>query len=209
VTGSRYTASDVVRLGDEHTDAIVTVLREAFYDYPVMRFVLGAEGDYDARILTLNHLFVMGRVLRGEPRYGILNGAELVAAATVSYPDGSPAPDGYGEVADRTWAELGLDARDRYKAYAAEWNGFLPSVPHTHLNMIGTTNATRGMGLGRLLMDRVHRLSVESPDSEGVSLSTEHPRNVPIYEHVGYRIIAHKRVAPELESWGMYRPDAT
>jgi len=194
----------VVPLAGEHTDAVVTVMYEAFYDYPVMRYVLGPEGDYDARLLTLTHLFVMGRVLREEPRCGVFSGSELIAAATVSYP-GAAAPQAFRDLQKRTWSELGPDAQARYEEYAGVWNGFLPEVPHAHLNMIGTLDSTRGQGLGRLLMDHVHQLSLDTPGSEGVSLSTENPANVPMYEHVGYELIAHKRVAPELETWGMYR----
>jgi len=206
VADSRYTAGDVVPLAEEHTDALVRVLSEAFYDYPVMRYVLGPEGDYDSRLLRLNHLFVMGRVHKGEPRYGIFEGGELLAAATVSYLYGE-APDAFRQLQKEVWAELGAEARSRYDDYAAVWNGFLPSIPHAHLNMIGTLDRARGQGLGRLLMDRVHKLSVDTEGSEGVSLSTENPANVPLYEHVGYKVIAHRRVSEQLETWGMFRPD--
>jgi len=198
----------VVPLEEAHTAGIVTVMREAFYDYPVMRFVLGPEGDYDARLLTLTHLFVMGRVCREEPRYGVFSGAELMAAATVSYP-GVPGTQAFRDLQKQTWSELGPDAHARYEEYAGVWNSFLPDVQHAHLNMIGTLDSARGQGLGRVLMDHVHQLSVDTPGSEGVSLTTENPANVPMYEHVGYEVIAHQRVAPELETWGMYRPDRT
>ena len=55
------------------------------------------------------------------------------------------------------------------------------------------------------LLECVEEISRDRPDSAGVSLSTEDPRNVPLYEHFGYRITGHARVAPELESWGFFR----
>ena len=37
-------------------------------------------------------------------------------------------------------------------------------------------------------------------------LETENPRNVPFYEHVGYRVIARNRYA-DLEITTLFRPD--
>ena len=42
---------------------------------------------------------------------------------------------------------------------------------------------------------------------EGVTLTTEDPSNVPLYEHFGYQVVGHARVAPGLESWGFFRHD--
>jgi hypothetical protein len=52
----------------------------------------------------------------------------------------------------------------------------------------------------------VHALSRDDPESGGVSLSTENPRNVALYEHVGYVVRGHAIVSPELETWALYRP---
>ena len=206
-TSDSQSAGAVVPLRTDHTESVVTVFCEAFHDYPVMRYVLGPHGDYDARLRHLLHLFVMGRVHRSEPWFGIFSGSGLIAAATVSYPDAGPSPEAFRALQEQTWGELGPEALARYDEYASVWNGFLPEVPHAHLNMIGTLDSARGQGLGRLLMNRVHQLSLDTPGSEGVSLTTEDPRNVPMYEHVGYEVIAHQRIAPELETWGMYRED--
>lgn len=195
----------VVSVGPEHTAATVELMAEAFHDYPVMHHVLGREGDYEARLHRLTYLFVMARVLRDDPMFGIFDGDTLAAAATVSYPDAAP-PQSLLDLFAETWRALGADAGLRYEAYANVWQNFLPKVPHAHLNMIGTLNAYRGQGLGRLLMEHVQRFAMDIPGYEGVSLTTENPANVPMYEHVGYEVIAHRRVTRELETWGMYRP---
>jgi len=30
---------------------------------------------------------------------------------------------------------------------------------------------------------------------------------VPIYQHLGYEIVGHATVAPDLRTWGFFRPD--
>jgi GNAT superfamily N-acetyltransferase len=73
--------------------------------------------------------------------------------------------------------------------------------------MIGVRAGFKGSGLGRRLLERVHHHSPEVAGSEGVSLHTEDPGNVPLYEHFGYEVTGRGRVAPELETWTLFRPD--
>ena len=73
--------------------------------------------------------------------------------------------------------------------------------------MIGARRADAGKGHARRLLDHLHALSATHPDSRGVSLSTENPRNVSLYEHFGYRIVSHEQVGETLETWGFFRED--
>ena len=73
--------------------------------------------------------------------------------------------------------------------------------------MLGVRRSHAGRGLGRTLLDRVHEMSRLDPSSAGVSLSTEDPRNVPLYEHCGYEVRHHERVTDELATWIFFRPD--
>ncbi len=183
------------------------MLAESFRDYPVMRFILGESADYDLRLDTLVGFFTDARVLRGEPLLGVEDGEGLVAAAMISYPQVSSPPELAG-VREETWATLGPDARARYESFGAAASEFDVDRPHIHLNMIGVRGRGRGQGLGRLLLDHVHRMSAGSPSSEGVTLSTEDPGNVPLYEYFGYEIVGHVTVGPGLQTWGFFRPDS-
>jgi ribosomal protein S18 acetylase RimI-like enzyme len=80
-------------------------------------------------------------------------------------------------------------------------------VPHIHLNMIGVSRAAQGSGLGRKLIDHVHLMSRQDASSQGVTLTTEDPANVPLYEHFGYTVVGQTRVSPTLGAWGFFRPD--
>jgi hypothetical protein len=44
------------------------------------------------------------------------------------------------------------------------------------------------------------------PRSSGVTLTTEKPENLPLYQRFGYRQTGHARVSAVLETWGFYRP---
>ena len=63
----------------------VAVLCDAFHEYPVMQYVIGAvDGDYDRHLHTLINFFVMARVWRGEPILAVSNGSDLVATAILT-----------------------------------------------------------------------------------------------------------------------------
>ena len=198
----------VFRLSGNEAAQVVDVFCEAFFDYPVMRFVLGADAvDYEQRLKTLVHYFVEARVLRGEVLLGIGQRQRLKGAALVSRPDGPPSPPELGDLRECVWAELGPSARARYDSFAAACAQFELETPHIHLNMIGVRRAAKGKGLGRRLIEHVHLMSREDAGSEGVTLTTEDEGNVPLYQHFGYEIVGHATVGWGLKTWGFFRPD--
>ncbi len=200
--------ASILRLGEGDVPEIVDVLCEAFFDYPVMRFVLGPErADYSPKLGALINFFAMARVLRGETLLGIGERTDLDGAALVSRFTGRVSPPELDDLREQVWAELGTAARARYEAFGAACAPFQVDVPHIHLNMIGVRRRARGKGLGRRLIEHVHLLSQNDAESEGVTLNTEDAGNIPLYEHLGYKVLGHATVAPELETWGFFRPD--
>ena len=190
-----------------HVEDILDVLCDAFFDYPVMRYVLGAKPDYARRLRTVIGLFVAVRVAREDLMLGARDDSgALVAAALVNLPGGRLPPPSFEAYRNSVWAELGAEERLRYEAYGTASSGFHPGEPHHHLGMIGVRASHHGEGLGRVLLDHLHALVDADPGSRGVSLNTELPRNVELYKHFGYRITGHARLAPELETWGLFRP---
>ncbi|HSR43361.1 MAG TPA: GNAT family N-acetyltransferase [Longimicrobiales bacterium] len=200
-------APPVIRVAPDRQAAVTDVLCEAFRAYPVMRFVLGEEADDPDRLRRLVDFFVSARFLRDEPVLGIAAPDEegaLAAAALVSFPGIGESPPELGELREAVWAELGSDARSRYETCGRTWEPLLSvDVPHIHLNMIGVGRRWRGRGLGGRILRSVHRLSRERSGSRGVTLTTEDPRNLPLYERFGYRRLGHARIAPELETWSL------
>lgn len=194
-------------LPSDRTDEAVAVLAEAFFDYPVMRFVLGQDGDYLRRLHTLIGFFVAARVLREELVLAVTEKEHrLAAVALVSLPGPRPAPDELLRRREEVWRELGSAERARYEAFGQAGHRFDLEPPHHHLNMIGVRPARAGTGLARALLDHVHALADQDAGSCGVTLSTEAPHNVPLYQRFGYQRRGHARIAPELETWSFFRP---
>lgn len=196
----------VVPIPRERASLVIDTLTQAFHDYPVMRFVLGQCGEhYGTRLRTLVGFFVMARALRDEPLFGIPEGDVLSAAAIVSYPERAESPAELGLLRQQVWAEVGEDARVRYDLCGQVWRPLGVEVPHIHLNMIGVLPSHQGLGLARRLLERVSDLSRSTAGSMGVTLTTEDPANVPIYQRMGFDVVGHALVAPQLETWAMFR----
>jgi len=190
-------------------DEVVAVLCDAFHDYPVMRFVLGAEDpEFARRLPVLIGLFVRARVARQDPVEGARDAAgRLVGVATLTRPGDVAAPASFAAFREETWAALGAAERARYEAFAAAGDRSVIPGPHYYLNMLGVRRGHAGQGIGGRLLAAVHARSLADPASAGVALSTEDPANVPLYEHAGYRVLARRRVSPGLETWSLWRPN--
>jgi GNAT superfamily N-acetyltransferase len=205
VAHQEVVSSTVERLTPARAGDIVSVFCDSFHDYPVMRYVVGPDGDVDARLQRLIDFFVFRRVRQGGPLLGIVDNGTLVAAAIMTLPSEPQMPADVAVRRDALWVELGEDAQTRYEQYAAGATKALAvDRPHHHLNMIGVRRTAQGKGVARPLLEAARALSVDDPNSSGVSLTTETPRNLTLYEHFGYRITGHARIAPELESWGLF-----
>ncbi len=198
-------AVEVLRLGPDHEAPIVDVLVDAFGRYPVIRHVLGDDhGPH--RVRALVRFFVAARFIQGEPAFGVRVGGTLAGVALVSFPVRRAAPTALGSARDAVWQELGEGPRSRYEACGQVWARLLPDGMRVHLNMLGVRGVHRGRGLARALLDEVHGLAVDVPGCVGVSLTTEDPANVPLYEHVGYEVVGRSEIAPGMDTWVMNRP---
>ena len=196
----------VSRLDQGQVPGVVDVFTDAFSDYPVMRYVLGPAEPYEERLRRLVELFVSSRAYRNEPMLGLRDDSgALVGAATMTLPRSADPPALLLDLREVVWGELGPDARARYDAFATATQQFAVPEPHYHLNMIGVRRAYQGRGLARTLLQAVHDIAGSDDTSSGVTLTTEHPPNVRLYEHFGYRVRGHARVGDSLESWTLYR----
>ena len=164
------------------------VMCDAFRDYPVMRFIVGeGHGDYDNRLRQLVAYFVYRRVALNAPVFGMVDRGSVVAAATMTPPAEPDMPADVIARRDAAWAALGDEARLRYEAYAAATKPFTIASPHHHLNMIGVRHSHMGQGLARPLLEAAAAQSDDDPGSSGVSLTTELPRNLTLYQYLRLR----------------------
>jgi GNAT superfamily N-acetyltransferase len=197
----------VVRLPGERLDEVVETLSLSFFEYPVMRYILKDAGsDYDGQLRDLVAYFTDSRFSRGWPVLGIEVEGALVAAANVTPPRRTPRPPSLVERYERLRERTGVEAITRFEAFAEATESLEPDAPHYMLGMIGVPPAHQGKGYARPLLEAVHEMSADDPESTGVLLSTETSGNLPLYQHFGYRILGEARV-DELITWALYRPD--
>lgn len=197
-----------IRVPPERIAETVDALCEAFHDYPVMRYGVGDAGAQYGRFLReMIHVFVSSRVLREDPILGIEDAGRLVAIATITAPEERPVPAEFPAIRDSMWDILGPAARARYEVLVAVWERLAVSGIHHHVNMLGVRRSYAGRGLGGRLLRQVHAMSLAHPTSTGVTLSTEDPKNVALYQHCGYQVFGHERVTDSLETWQFFRPD--
>ncbi|HUF25170.1 MAG TPA: GNAT family N-acetyltransferase [Vicinamibacterales bacterium] len=196
----------VERLPVDRIDDVVDVFAEAFEGYPVMRCTVGPDGDVAARERRLVRLFVTRRVARGGPMYGVTDAGagSLAGAILLTLPNEPDPPPEVAELSAAAWRDLGEETRLRYDAYTAASNFFSSYGPHLHLNMIGVRRAHKGTGLGGRLLEQVRALAEAEPGYSGVSLTTENPRNVDLYQRFGYEVVGHAPVDTGFETWGMF-----
>jgi len=186
----------------------VDVLCEAFFDYPVMRFVIGdAEDDYSRRLKQLVCFFTEARFLRRDPVLAVCEHDRITAVANINRPGSAVTSVALDTHRERLWADLGDDARRRYEAYRDVTGSFVYPEPHFHLGMIGVRQPRKGRGHARRLLDALHEMSRSHPTSRGVSLTTESLHNVPLYQHFGYQIVGHGCIGA-VETWGFFRPES-
>jgi len=200
----------LTRLASSRFDEAVAVFCNAFYDYPVMRYVIGDAGRrYDELLHQLIAYFTAARFSRNYPVLGIeRDDGMLVAAANINPPQSLPAPPELTQRYDALCETLGADAISRYHAFAQACSPFEPDADHFHLGMIGVIGDAQGQGHSRSLLEAVHAMSAADPSSSGVSLTTETPKNLPFYEHFGYRVLG-RGETPDggLVTWTLFRAD--
>ena len=210
----------IERVNRDRFDQASELLAAAFYDYPVMRFVIGeVEDQYPHRLAALMDFFTEARFAGNDFIHAVLEDDALAAVAYIVRPRSkataaSAGMDPLAKHRERIWTELGSESLSRYEAFGAATARYSFPEPRFHLDMLGTRPESVGRGHGRRLLDFLHTLSRCDPDSVGVSLTTEDPANVPFYEHFGYKIVGHERFGAktfqdgaEFESWGFFRPD--
>jgi GNAT superfamily N-acetyltransferase len=203
--GSGASFSEVVELGESQTEEAIELLVLAFEADPAYRYFCDGQRPGYRRRLRL--LFRSGREVApasGQPVLGIRSGERLAGLAIVQEPEG-----GVPFAAQLRW----LFTVSLFAGPRAPWRILRdvriaererPSEPHFYLPILAVHPDFQGSGCGRALLESLHARSQRHPQSTGVCLETENPKNVPFYEHLGYRVTARNTLA-ELEITTLFR----
>lgn len=203
------TMSAARTLGPHDLDAAVHTLLQAFDHYPLLRYGFAEQpGQFPALMRAMFRLTLEKRMAFEGVVLGVEHGPALAGVAGVTLPDHGPPPEALQAAGERFGALMGTAAHERFDVYGAIVARYRPQTPHLFLGVLGVLPALHGKGYGRLLLDAVHDLAEQHPTAQGVYLDTEHPANVPLYQHCGYELLGAERVGP-VEVWCLYRPNGS
>jgi GNAT superfamily N-acetyltransferase len=160
------------------------VLARAFYDDPVSRWVLLAEGSRHQRLRR----FFITELRHESLRHGAVEVARVdgrVTGAAVWFPPGASlgtevsALPGYLRAFGRR-----LVIVSRYQSAAVSTRP--RDEPHWYLAYIGVDPARQGSGVGAALL----RSRLQRCDQEGLPayLESSNLKNVPLYQHFGFQV---------------------
>jgi ribosomal protein S18 acetylase RimI-like enzyme len=194
-------------LGEQHLDESARLLANAFRDDPVMHYFYPFDEQQANQCrLALLRFACQVRLDLEWPLIGIVEGTRVWGVAGISAPEKKSWPASL----ERHYKELeevvGTEALQRQEAYSDLVDRSRPAEPHYFVGVLGVDPEAQGRGYGRRLLDEAHRMSKSDPQSYGVWLDTENPKNVGFYEHLGYEVVAEVRLE-ELTIWCLYRLD--
>ena len=194
---------DVDRSRYEETVALIAL---AFAGDPLFRYLSGAQGaTYRRHIRALVEMELTLHLAGGQPLYGILQGGSLLGVAVVEEPGARRAYGAGIKMAAQLWRQTGPLVLLRSLRHLLRISAHRPREPHHRLSLLAVHPRAQGQGYGKALLAEVHARVAAHPTSRGTSLDTENPRNVPLYEHLGYHV-THRIAAGPLTIWSMLRP---
>jgi GNAT superfamily N-acetyltransferase len=195
----------VEKLNRSDKEDAVRVLASAFHEYPVMRYILKSGGEkYETDLKALMEFFCESRLTREFPLLGIRTSGKLVAAAGINEPEYKPRSPELNKIFNELTNTIGEEAITRYQSYEKQSNPKGLDGPHYFLGIIGVMQGHQGKGYAKKIIEEVQRMSETHPTSKGVCLCTEDPPNVPLYEHIGYKVVSEADVG-NIHTWAMFR----
>jgi ribosomal protein S18 acetylase RimI-like enzyme len=167
---------------------LAVTFSSAFSDYAMIRWPMP-----DATVGALQQLFSLWLTPYAE--FGVLwkiHGCDGGAAWLPPRVAGQ-----FAEIEQSTRASINPLTSDGGARYGAFWdwlNTHLPGEPCWFLDLVGVAPAAQGRGLGRTLVR--HGLERARADGCPAFLETSNPRNVLLYQSLGFQIVSKQR-APD------------
>lgn len=197
---------EVTYLDRSHLSDAVGVLARAFTNDPMANYMMRLSKLSLEK--SLNELFLFScevRLLLDWPLLGVrIDHSQLAGVAGISLPGEIEWPQSLQDVYENLKTKIGPEAVSRLETYSQIADTNRPAEPHYQLGMIGVDPEHQGKGCGGRLLRFVNEMSESHPESTGVWLDTENPRNVPYYQRFGYEVEAHSML-DEIDVWGMFR----
>jgi GNAT superfamily N-acetyltransferase len=173
---------EITQATPDRLPALSALLGRAFVVEPMMRWSLGVHGDLEERFVRCFKYFLEGVIAAGTVWEA---GRALGATAWIAPGEMDVWRD--AQITETRMHELTEDGGRRYDAFWAWVDSRVPDEPRWFLDSVGVVSHARGRGIGGTLI----RYGLERARAHGVDafLETGNPRNVPVYEHLGFRVV--------------------
>lgn len=70
-----------------------------------------------------------------------------------------------------------------------------PHEKHFYLTMIGVSPEKQGQGIGKMVINTIHKMVIDDPEVSIICLDTENLKNVQYYERLGYLLIYEAKIS--------------
>lgn len=163
---------------------LAAVLADAFFDDPVMEFVVPGGARYFDRLRRLFRMEI-DRHVRLSAAWLAEDPAPVSAALWAPPKRWRHTPMEMMRSAIPSLLVFGRSVRRSFQVFQAIENAH-PSEPHWYLAVLGTATAAQGRGAGSAVLEPV----LERCDREGAPayLESSKAENVPFYERHGFRV---------------------
>ena len=183
--GSDSAGFAITRAAPERLSALSAVLGQGFVTEPMLQWSLGTHGDVARRFTEYFEYF--NETLT---QLGMLWEAGRARGAAVWIP--ADADNAWTQAVDASRPSVHTLTSDGGRRYDAYWEWVSARIPDErlwHLDSVAVEAGSRGTGVGTGLI----RFGLERARAEntGACLETATPKNVPYYEHLGFRVIDH------------------
>jgi GNAT superfamily N-acetyltransferase len=165
----------------DRISALASVLGRAFAVEPMMRWPLGECDDVEERLIRAFEMFMEKPI-----RLGMVWEAGTATGALIWIPADQMNAVEDGNLAMRSVYEREDGAR-RFDRFWDWVDSKHPDEPLALLDSLAVEPAARGRGIGSALIR--HGLDQARNEGHGSLLETGNPRNVPLYERHGFRVV--------------------
>jgi ribosomal protein S18 acetylase RimI-like enzyme len=197
---------DIVRVREDQIDVAAGILARAFQLDPPMLYICPDPASRARVLPPMMKAFVTYAWMFGEP----LTTSETPKAVALWLPldDLSEDPERDRRAGiDQMHATLGAETLTRFKHFVSTVDRFHQRTApgrHLYLSTLGVEPSRQGQGLGSALI----RPMLERADADGLPcyLETFQPRNVPLYQKHGFKIMI-EEVEPNsgVRGWAFLR----
>lgn len=181
------------------------VLAQAFEEDPFMSWMF-PEPKFRLKLIQAWMRVEVESAIRMGTSWVSVDDGEIVAG-TIWSPPGRDLHE--GGTFNQLWY-LVLGANPNRTSELAEGLSMLgnthPTEPHFYLNTVGVAPTRKGRGRGSAVIH--HTLGLADRAGHPCYLESSSPRNVPLYERLGFDVINEINLPDGPTMWGMWRPES-